>query len=68
MWKTFREFYAGTFIPAGMVVAGGVGLWRAAAQGASLAGGLMVGALFALGAYRLWWRYLGPGRRCRDAG
>jgi hypothetical protein len=65
MWKTFRSAYNEAVIPAGFALFGAVGLWRALRTGASLLPGLLVAAMFALGCLRLWWRWLGPGRRRR---
>jgi hypothetical protein len=67
MWKTFRSFYQDAVIPTGFAAFGAIGLWRVAHTGASLLPGILVAAMFALGCYRLWWRFLGPGRRARDA-
>jgi hypothetical protein len=67
MWKTFREVYQDLVIPAGFAVFGAIGLWRLLRTGAALLPGLLVAAMFALGCYRLWWRWLGPGRRIRHA-
>jgi len=67
MWKTFRRTYQDVVIPAGFAVLGAAGLWRVAHTGAALLPGILVTAMFALGCYRLWWRWLGPGRGVRDA-
>jgi hypothetical protein len=67
MWKTFRELYRDAVIPAGFAVFGAIGVWRVARTGAAPLPGLLVVAMFALGCHRLWWRWLGPGRRTPHA-
>ena len=65
MWKTFRSAYNDAVIPAGFAVFGAVGLWRVLHTGAALLPALLVATMCALGCVRLWWRWLGPGRRPR---
>ena len=65
MWKMFRSAYNDMVIPAGFALFGAIGLVRVVQDGASLVPGLLLGAMFALGCVRLWWRWLGPGRRAR---